>query len=81
MHEIEDYKTEAISNRTMNKYEPKQLNLDKLFSLEKEEKDFYVNLIQNNTNMFHEEIKATVVSKGLIIDQRESNINSLLKED
>jgi len=62
------------------KYIPKQFDIDKLMSIkDKELRDLLINLMTCNS-MFREETITTLESYGLIIDQREGNINRLLND-
>ena len=66
--------------RSISMYIPKQFDMGKLMSLDKEERDVLVKFITNGSNMFREEIMTTLKSYDLIIDQREGRINNLLND-
>ena len=63
-----------------NKYIPKQFDMDKLMSINKDERDVIISFITSPSSMFREQIETTLNSYDLIIDQREGRINSLLRE-
>lgn len=63
------------------RYIPKQFDVDKLMSIPKDEREILLALMTSNNGMFREETQTTLKSYGLIIDQREGNINQLLNEN
>lgn len=62
------------------KYIPKQFDIDKLMTIDKDERDVLIKLMTSNSSMYREEIRTTLTSYDLIIDQREGTINNLLKQ-
>ena len=66
------------SKEMEKKYIPKQFDMKKLMSIEKDERDILIKLMTSQSGMFREETKTTLHSYGLIIDQREGTINNLL---
>jgi hypothetical protein len=62
------------------KYIPKQFDLDRLMSIEDETlRNMLFGLMTSNTS-FREEATTTLKTYGLIIDQREGNINQLMND-
>jgi hypothetical protein len=82
MEDMEMDVQEAPMSESMGynqKYIPKQFDLDALSNIDNERvRDWLFKMITTENHMFREEIRTTLESYGLIIDQREGVINRVL---
>ena len=75
---VEPGKEDSMS--PLNKYIPKQFDIDKLLTIPENKREILIKLMTSGNNIFREEIQTTLETCGLIIDQREGAINSILND-
>jgi len=77
---VEVEQNKNVCERPIDKYISKQFDIDKLLTIPENKREILIKLMTSGNNIFHEEIRTTFQTYGLIIDQREGAINSILND-